>query len=82
MSRPQIEEWIDGPEIKSATIDSYSGATNDWTYVVGRDGVTRIERTFKSGMRSHIPYIRIWKGAEPIAEFCQHHILGVEFDGK
>lgn len=77
--RPDIEEWIDGPEIMIAIIETYSGATNDWTFLVGRDGVTRIERTFKSGMHSHIPYVRIWKGDKPHAEFCQHYIVGVEF---
>lgn len=82
MSRPQIEEWIDGPEIQTVIIETYGGAANDWCYRVGSDGITRIERTFKSGMHSNIPYVRIWKDAEPVAEFCQHHICGVEFATK
>lgn len=46
---------------------------------VGRDGVTRIEACIKPGMYSNIPYVRVWQGEECIAEFCQHHIIGVYF---
>lgn len=49
-------------------------------YRVGRDGVTRIEATTKSGMYADIPYVRVWKGDRCEAEFCQHNIVGVYFD--
>lgn len=47
------------------------------TYSVGRNGVTRIEACTKSGLHTDIPYVRVWAGDEPIAEFCQHNIVGV-----
>ena len=49
------------------------------SYVVGRDGVTRIEATIKPGMYSNIPYVRVWKGDICEAELCQHNIVGVYF---
>lgn len=52
---------------------------NETSYTVGRDGVTKIEACTKSGMYSHIPYIRVWADEICIAEFCQHNIVGVYF---
>jgi hypothetical protein len=49
------------------------------SYVVGRNGVTRIEACIKPGMYSNIPYVRVWKGEVCEAEFCQHNIVGVYF---
>ena len=46
---------------------------------VGVAGVTRIEACTKSGMFADIPYIRIWNNDKCLAEYCQHHICGVEF---
>ncbi|MCK9994034.1 MAG: hypothetical protein Dbin4_02554 [Alphaproteobacteria bacterium] len=48
-------------------------------YAVGKNGVSRIEATTKSGMHADIPYIRVWEGEHCIAEFCQHNIVGVYF---
>lgn len=48
-------------------------------YVVGRNGVTRIEACIKDGLHSHIPYVRVWAGDVCLAEFCQHNIVGVYF---
>lgn len=48
-------------------------------YSVGRDGVTRIEACYKSGLHANIPYVRVWKGDVCEAEFCQHNILGIYF---
>lgn len=48
-------------------------------YKVGVAGVTRIEACTKSGLHADIPYIRIWKGDEALAEFCQHNIRGIYF---
>lgn len=49
------------------------------SYWLGHDGVTRIEATVKSGMYANIPYVRVWKGEQAFAEFCQHNIVGVYF---
>lgn len=48
-------------------------------YIVGREMVTRIEATTKSGMHADIPYLRVWSGDTCLAEFCQHNIVGVYF---
>jgi hypothetical protein len=48
-------------------------------YTVGSGGVTRIEKTTKSGLHNDIAYFRIWKDGECLGEFCQHNIVGVTF---
>jgi hypothetical protein len=48
-------------------------------YRIGEAGVTRIEACTKSGPHSDIPYLRVWAGAECLAEYCQHNIIGVGF---
>jgi hypothetical protein len=48
-------------------------------YIVGRNGVTRIEACAKPGMYCDIPFVRVWKGDVCEAEFCQHNIVGVYF---
>ena len=48
-------------------------------YYVGTDGVTRIEKTTKSGMHADIPYVRVWAGDQAIGEFCQHQLSAVFF---
>lgn len=48
-------------------------------YWVGRDGVTRIEATTKSGLHADLAYVRVWQGDTALAEFCQHNIAGVYF---
>lgn len=61
-------------------IDVYIDADNDPVFFsVGKNGVTRIEATVKSGTYADIPYIRVWNGDVAIAEFCQHNIVGVYF---
>lgn len=55
------------------------GAYSPESYRVGYDGVTRIEACTKSGMYANIPYLRVWKGDDCFAEFCQHQIVGVYF---
>jgi hypothetical protein len=49
-------------------------------YTVGKNGVTRIEATTKSGMYADLPYVRVWKGDKAYAEFSQHNIVGVYFE--
>lgn len=63
--------------IKGATVLETETACEH--YMLGKDGVTRIEAATKSGMHANIPYIRIWKGNFCVAEFCQHNIVGVYF---
>ena len=63
----------------SQVIESLSVTEEGTFYRVGSGGVTKIEATQKSGMHSHIPYIRVWKGETCLAEFCQHNIVGVYF---
>lgn len=53
-------------------------SSSEW-YRVGDDGVTRIEPCEKSGSMASVPYVRVWKGDVPYAEFCQHNIVGVYF---
>lgn len=64
------------PEVRFSVLEAVQGEA----YWVGREGVTRIEATYKSGEYSHIPYVRVWQGDKPLAEFCQHKIVGVYFD--
>lgn len=59
----------------------FENETSSEYYEVGKNGVTKIEAVEKSGMHSHIPYIRVWKGDDFChSEFCQHNVLGVYFD--
>ena len=51
-------------------------------YSVGENGVTRIEAAIKSSMYTNIPYVRVWGDDVCIAEFCQHHLLGVFFSSE
>ena len=74
------EEHIDGVEIDLIEIDSCEGSQAIMR--VGSGGVTRIEAFTKSGMHANIPYVRVWKGDQPAAEFCQHNIVGVYFKTK
>ena len=48
-------------------------------FVVGRNGITRIEACQKSGLHANLPYVRVWRGDICVAEFCQHNIVGVYF---
>lgn len=46
---------------------------------VGRAGVTRIEACEKNGECCMIPYLRVWRGDQCIAEFNQHKASYVLF---
>ena len=50
-----------------------------FSYTAGEGGVTHIEQVNRPGLHCDIPYIRVWNGPNCIAEFCQHHILGIYF---
>lgn len=52
------------------------------SYEVGRNGITKIEACAKSGMYSHIPYVRVWKNDVCVGEWCQHNILGLYFRSR
>ncbi len=60
-------------------VSVYEGEMGSEYYEVGRNGITRIEATTKSGMYGHIPYIRVWKGDTAHSEHCQHNVIGVYF---
>lgn len=70
------EHPIEQP-IRSIEIDTIPGV--EGSYVVGRNGVTRIEACTKSGVYADVAYVRVWKGDQCEAEFCQHNIVGVYF---
>ncbi len=72
-----MEEHPVKQPIKAIDIDAIPGV--EGSYLVGRNGVTRIEACQKSGMHANIPYVRVWAGDECLAEFCQHNIVGVYF---
>ncbi|QRG06142.1 hypothetical protein EZH22_24660 [Xanthobacter dioxanivorans] len=59
--------------------DDYQNQVQGITYVVGENGVTRIEACKKNGEYCDIPYIRVWSGGQCLAEFNQHHLAGVFF---
>ena len=61
-------------ELRGADIDRDGGA-----YVVGRNGITKIERFSHPGMYGDIPYILVWKGDQKEGEFCLHNIVGIYF---
>lgn len=52
----------------------------DPRYVVGSNGVTKIEEFGLPGMHCDIPHIRVWQGEEKVAEFCRHNIIGIWFE--
>lgn len=70
-------ERPENAEIEAIEIDNIPEKQASFT--VGRFDVTRIEAFTKSGMYADIPYVRVWAGNKPIAEFCQHNIVGVFF---
>lgn len=70
-----FEHSVEKP-IRQITI----GAEEQASYTVGRNGVTKIEATTKSGMHADIPYVRVWAGENALAEFCQHNLTGVYFE--
>lgn len=71
----ELREWPVNKPIRLLTLNGEQATV----YRVGIDGVTKIEAFEKAGMHANIPYVRVWKGDEPYAEFCQHHIEGVWF---
>lgn len=72
-----MAEHLEGAEISGIQIDTIADVQQ--AYYVGVGGVTRIEAFTKSGMHADIPYVRVWANDKPIAEFCQHQIVGVYF---
>ena len=72
-----MAEHLEGVTIDLIEIDTIPDVQG--SYRVGRSGVTRIEAFTKSGLHADIPYVRVWAGDSPLAEFCQHNIVGVYF---
>lgn len=71
----EIPEWEQGGDL----IEIDVGGPDPSTIRVGHAGVTRIEKTYKSGLHSNIPYVRVWKGDQVSSEHCQHALAGVYF---
>lgn len=71
-----------GQAIKSICVIAQNELDGGEQWIVGQHSVTLIEACVKSGMHSHIPYVRVWAGDECLAEFCQHNIVGVYFDPR
>lgn len=69
-----------GQQIVKIVVSDTTGLGHSDRYAVGERGVTRIEATWKDGLHSHLPYVRVWNGEKAIAEFCQHLLAGVYFD--
>lgn len=74
-----VEHPVKQP-IRTIIVSEFEGAAE--RYDVGQHGVTRIEACTKSGMYADVPYVRVWARDVAVAEFCQHHIIGVHFDGR
>ena len=55
-----MTEHLEGVEIACIQIDTIPESQAE--YVVGGNGVTRIEAFTKSGMHADIPYVRVWCG--------------------
>ena len=70
-----MSEWLEGVEIHRLDVDG----DLQTEHIVGYGGVTRIEAFTKSGMHAYIPYVRVWIGDVPAAEYCQHNIIDVHF---
>lgn len=53
----------------------------DDTFVweVGSNGITRIEEYQENGEYCHIPYIRIWRCDQKVAEMCKHKLDAIFF---
>lgn len=64
------------PPIKEISFHCDSDQSLSW-FVVGRDGVTKIERIEKNGEFCMIPDVRVWRGEVAAADFCEHHLQGV-----
>jgi len=52
---------------------------NPESWIVGQMGVTRIEQIAKDGEYACIPWVRVWCGDKPVAEFCEHKLAGIYF---
>jgi len=74
-----MSEHLKGVEIDYIVIFTPFEGDGGCYHQVGDQGITRIEAFTKSGMHADIPYVRVWKGDHPFAEFCQHQIVGVYF---
>lgn len=68
---------LEGVEI--SYIEIHNMPDVERSVIVGQNGVTRIEAFEKSGMHGDIPYVRVWIGDVPAAEYCQHNIVVVHF---
>jgi hypothetical protein len=59
--------------------DDYERSVGGISWTVGNDGITCIEAIVKNGEYCSIPYVRVWRGEHPVAEYCQHALREVRF---
>lgn len=74
MNRP----WDDADMLRPIAELFVTGAAAHQGYAVGRDGVTRISRFARFGLHNEIPYVRVHRGDEVLAEFCLHNVIGIQ----
>ena len=78
-----FEHPVDQPITEIVVVwDNHEMCVEGLRWVVGRAGVTLIEACSKAGEHSYIPYIRVWRGGEAVAEYCQHGLRAVHFGPK
>lgn len=68
--------WSDVGEIDCITFRDVEG---EGYCKVGYHGCTSIEKYYKEGLHSNIPYVIVWHGKTIVLEFCQHSLIAVSF---
>lgn len=61
---------------------SDDGAEKYQAWTLGVNGITEIKIVQKEGPMSFIPYVQVWRGEKLFAEYCQHNIFGVLYEGE
>lgn len=64
----------------SKILVSITNDEEEWYRVGGPIGVTKIERFEQPGPHCMLPYIRVWKGPNPFADFALHQIIGIYYN--
>lgn len=81
MDEPDKVCWPIDQEINQILLACDGG--DDFEYVtVGRNGVTRIEKTQKGGEYCLIPYLRVWCSDSSVMEICQHKVHSIVYAPK
>jgi hypothetical protein len=71
------------PKIKSVRVYGPVGEFGEIeAYDVGYGDVTEIRKVGRPSHYCDVPYIEVWKGDDLYAEFCQHNVAAVYFEGS